>query len=275
MALAAAAAAGLELVEIHRVRAREAIIGLLLGLSGLGVVVTSAARETLDLRFLIDQYFNLDAVRGLGPFLARGAYNTLRLAVIGEVAGIAIGLGIALLVISRRRWVRAPGIGFVDLFRGTPLLMQLSFIYLGLPFVGIRLDVFTAGAMGLALNSAAYVAEIFRAGIQSIERGQMEAARGLGMPYRAAMRYVVIPQAFRRVIPPLVNEFIALLKDSSLVSALGATIASRELLRVARDAYAQTANATPFVAASLIYLLLTLPLTRVVSRLERRARAPA
>jgi His/Glu/Gln/Arg/opine family amino acid ABC transporter permease subunit len=271
----AAASCGLELVEVHRVRAREAVLGLFLALAALAVVLFNAARDTLDLRFLVQQYLNLDAIRGLGPFLARGAYNTLRLAVIGEIAGIAIGLGVSLIVVSRRRWVRAPGIAYVDLFRGTPLLMQLSFIYLALPFVGIRLNVFTAGATGLALNSAAYVAEIFRAGIQSVERGQMEAARGLGMPYRAAMRYVIIPQAFRRVIPPLVNEFIALLKDSSLVSALGATVASRELLRVARDAYAQTANATPFVAASLIYLLLTLPLTRVVNRLERGLRAPA
>jgi His/Glu/Gln/Arg/opine family amino acid ABC transporter permease subunit len=275
VALAGACAAGLELVEVHRTGAREAVMGLGLSAAALIVSVTLAARETLDLRFIADQYLNLDALRGLWPFLARGAYNTLRLAVIGEVGGIGLGLAIALLVISRRRWVRAPGIGFVDLFRGTPLLMQLSFIYLALPFVGIRLNVFTAGALGLALNSAAYVAEIFRAGIQSVERGQMEAARGLGMPYRAAMRYVVIPQAVRRTIPPLVNEFIALLKDSSLVSALGATVASRELLRVARDAYAQTANATPFVAASLIYLLLTLPLTRVVNRLERGLRAAA
>jgi His/Glu/Gln/Arg/opine family amino acid ABC transporter permease subunit len=275
LALVGAGAAGLELVEVHRVRKREAFAGLLLAAAAIAVALIGAARDTLDLRFLAQQYFNLDAIRGLGPFLARGAYNTLRLAVIGEVGGIALGLGVALVVISKRRVVRAPGVAYVDLFRGTPLLMQLSFIYLALPFVGIRLNVFTAGATGLALNSAAYVAEIFRAGIQSVERGQMEAARGLGMPYRAAMRYVVIPQAFRRVIPPLVNEFIALLKDSSLVSALGATVASRELLRVARDAYAQTANATPFVAASLIYLLLTLPLTRVVNRLERGLRAPA
>jgi polar amino acid transport system permease protein len=267
-------AASLELVEVHRVRMREALIGLTCAMAGLSVVVVGAARETLDLRFLVDQYFNLEAIQGLGPFFVRGAYNTLRLAVIGEIGGILLGLGVALVVISKRRWVRAPGVAYVDVFRGTPLLMQLSFIYLGLPFVGIRLNVFTAGAAGLALNSAAYVAEIFRAGIQSVERGQMEAARGLGMPYRAAMRYVIIPQAVRRVIPPLVNEFIALLKDSSLVSALGATVASRELLRVARDAYAQTANATPFVAASLIYLLLTLPLTRVVNRLERGLRAP-
>ena len=273
LALAAGACTGLELVEVHRVRAREALIGLALGLAGLIVAVVGAARQTLDLRFLASQYFNASALSGLGSSLARGAYNTLRLAIIGEVVGIALGLMVALLVISKRRWVRAPGIAYVDLFRGTPLLMQLSFIYLALPFVGIRLNVFTAGATGLALNSAAYVAEIFRAGIQSIDRGQMEAARGLGMPYRAAMRYVIIPQAFRRVIPPLVNEFIALLKDSSLVSALGATVEGRELLRVAHDAYAQSANATPFVAASLIYLLMTLPLTRVVNRLERGLRA--
>jgi His/Glu/Gln/Arg/opine family amino acid ABC transporter permease subunit len=254
---------------------REALLGLGLAGAGLAVAAIGAARETLDLRFLQSQYFNLDAIDGLWPFLLRGAYNTLKLAVIGEVGGVVLGLLIALVVVAPRRIVRGPGIAYVDLFRGTPLLMQLSFIYLALPFVGIKLNVFTAGAMGLALNSAAYVAEIFRAGIQSVERGQMEAARGLGMPYRAAMRYVIVPQAVRRVIPPLVNEFVALLKDSSLVSALGATVASRELLRVARDAYSNTGNATPFVAASLIYLLMTIPLTRVVNRLERNVRAPS
>ena len=271
----AAAMAGLELVEVHRVRKREALAGLICATVGLGIALALAARETLDLRFLVRQFFNPETLEGLWPFFLRGAFNTLRLALIGEAGGILIGLLVALLVVSHRRIVRGPGVAYVDLFRGTPLLMQLTFIYLALPFVGIRLDVFTAGALGLSLNSAAYVAEIFRAGIQSVERGQMEAARGLGMPYRAAMRYVVVPQAFRRVIPPLVNEFVALLKDSSLVSALGATVASRELLRVARDAYSQTANATPFVAASLIYLLLTLPLTRFVGRLERGLRAPS
>ena len=275
LAVAGAASAGLELVEVHRVRLREALIGLGLSGAALAVVIVGAARETLDLRFLRSQYFNLDAIDGLGPFLLRGAYNTLKLAVIGEIGGVVLGLLIALLIVAPRRIVRGPGVAYVDVFRGTPLLMQLTFIYLALPFVGIRLNVFTAGALGLALNSAAYVAETFRAGIQSVERGQMEAARGLGMPYRAAMRYVIVPQAVRRVIPPLLNEFVALLKDSSLVSALGATVASRELLRVARDAYSSTGNATPFVAASLIYLLMTLPLTRVVNRLERNVRAPS
>lgn len=274
LALVGAASAGLELVEVHRVRRREALLGLGLAGAGLAVAAIGAARETLDLRFLREQYFNLAAVDGLWPFLLRGAFNTLRLAVIGAIGGVVLGLVVALVVVAPRRIVRGPGIVYVDLFRGTPLLMQLSFIYLALPFVGIRLNVFTAGALGLALNSAAYVAEIFRAGIQSVERGQMEAARGLGMPYRAAMRYVIVPQAFRRVIPPLVNEFVALLKDSSLVSALGATVASRELLRVARDAYSNAGNATPFVAASLLYLCMTIPLTRVVNRLERNLRAP-
>ena len=272
LALVGSAAAGAELVEVHRVQLKAAVTGLALSVVGLLVAIVLAARTTLDLRFLASQYFNLSTLSGLLPYFVRGAINTLKLAVFGELGGVVLGLLIALLVVSSRVAVRAPGRAYIDLFRGTPLLMQLSFIYLALPFVGIRLDVFAAGVVGLALNSAAYVAEVFRAGIQSVDRGQMEAARGLGLPYRAAMRYVIVPQAVRRVIPPLVNEFIALLKDSSLVSALGATIASRELLRVARDAYSSSANATPFVAASLIYRLLTLPLTRVVNRLERGLR---
>ncbi|MEO7803417.1 MAG: amino acid ABC transporter permease, partial [Actinomycetota bacterium] len=129
---------------------------------------------------------------------------------------------------------------------------------------------FPAGVIGLTLNSAAYVAEIFRAGIQSVDRGQTEAARSLGMPHATTMIYVVIPQAVRRVIPPLMNEFIALLKDSSLVAVLGATIAERELLKVARDGAAAFVSATPYVMASISYLLMTIPLTALVGRLEKR-----
>jgi His/Glu/Gln/Arg/opine family amino acid ABC transporter permease subunit len=212
-------------------------------------------------------------LRGTLPQFLRGAFNTLKLAGLSELGGILLGLLIALLAISRRRVVRFPAVLYVDLFRGTPLLVQLLLIYFGLSYIGLNLEAFVAGVVALGLNSAAYVAEIFRAGIQSVERGQVEAARTLGMPQRTAMRYVVMPQAVRRVIPPLLNEFISLLKDSSLVVVLGATVASREILQVAKDAQAQFANATPFVAASAVYLLMTVPLTRLVNHIDRRLRA--
>jgi ABC-type amino acid transport system permease subunit len=125
----------------------------------------------------------------------------------------------------------------------------------------------------LGLNAAAYSAEIFRAGIQSIERGQIEAARSLGMSYLQAMRYVILPQAFRRVIPPLTNEFVILIKDTSLVFFLGVTAGQRELFAVGRDAYAETFNATPYIGTVLGYLAITLPMIRAVTWLERKLRS--
>jgi His/Glu/Gln/Arg/opine family amino acid ABC transporter permease subunit len=242
-----------------------------------GVVVAAGSflwaanrRGEIDLSGLGQAYFRRDIIEVMWPAFARGALRTIQLAALAELAGILLGLVLALLVISNTSWVRLPARGYIDFFRGTPLLMQLLVISFGLPFIGIRLDPFPAGVIGLTLNSAAYVAEIFRAGIQSVDVGQVQAARSLGMPEPTAMIHVVIPQAVRRVIPPLMNEFIALLKDSSLVAVLGATIAERELLRVARDGAAAFVSATPYVMASIGYLLLTIPLTALVGRLEKR-----
>lgn len=230
-------------------------------------------RGELNLAGIGQAYFRADIIRTLWPSFLRGALRTIQLAALSEVFGVLLGLVLAIFVLSKAPWSRLPAKAYIDFFRGTPLLMQLLVISFGLPFIGIRLDPFPAGVIGLTLNSAAYVAEIFRAGIQSVERGQMEAASSLGMPEATAMIYVIIPQAVRRVIPPLMNEFIALLKDSSLVAVLGATIAERELLKVARDGAAVFVSATPYVMASGAYLLMTVPLTRVVDRLEARLRA--
>jgi polar amino acid transport system permease protein len=123
--------------------------------------------------------------------------------------------------------------------------------------------------VALAMNSSAYVAEIFRAGIQAVDKGQMDAARSLGMPHATAMVQVVIPQAFRKVIPPLTNEFVALVKDTSLLIIIGATVSQRELLTAARQLSSVTFSATPFMTASIAYLVITLPLIQVVRRLER------
>jgi His/Glu/Gln/Arg/opine family amino acid ABC transporter permease subunit len=229
-------------------------------------------RGEIDLAGLGEAYFRRDIIAVMWPAFLRGAFRTIQLAALSELLGVFLGLVLAIFALSRSGWIRLPAKGYVDFFRGTPLLMQLLVIAFGLPFIGIRLEPFLAGIVGLTLNSAAYVAEIFRAGIQSIERGQMDAARSLGMPQTTAMIYVIIPQAIRRVIPPLLNEFIALVKDSSLVAVLGATIAERELLRVARDGAAAFVSATPYVMASVAYLLMTIPLTRILDRLEFRLR---
>ncbi|HVF11671.1 MAG TPA: amino acid ABC transporter permease [Actinomycetota bacterium] len=227
-------------------------------------------RGEIDLSGLGQAYFRRDIIEVMWPAFAKGALRTIQLAASAEIAGVVLGLVLAVFVISKNPLVRIPAKAYIDFFRGTPLLMQLLVISFGLPFIGIRLDPFPAGVIGLTLNSAAYVAEIFRAGIQSIDKGQTEAAQSLGMPQATTMIFVVIPQAVRRVIPPLMNEFIALLKDSSLVAVLGATIAERELLRVARDGAAAFVSATPYVMASIAYLLMTVPLTALVGRLENR-----
>jgi His/Glu/Gln/Arg/opine family amino acid ABC transporter permease subunit len=210
------------------------------------------------------------------PEFLNGAKVTIFLAVVSEAAGIVLGLTLALLAMSKRKVVRAPARVYINFFRGTPLLWQLSFGFFGL-VLGLRLDLtpYQAGIVILSLNAAGYTAEIFRSGIQSIERGQREAARSLGMTYLQSMRYVIIPQAFRRVIPPLTNEFIILIKDTSLLAILGVADSERELLKVARDLYADTFNATPFLMAAAGYLAVTLPLFRFVAWLEKRLRSGA
>ncbi|MBJ6765437.1 ABC transporter permease subunit [Myxococcaceae bacterium JPH2] len=200
--------------------------------------------------------------------LVRGMALTLGLTALALLAGLPLGLGVAL---GRRAkpkvlaWLCA---GYVEVLRGTPLLVQIIFIYYALPqLLGVDLAPFLAAVLALTLNSAAYVAEIFRAGIASVDPGQSEAARALGMSSAQAMRFVILPQAVRNVLPPLTNEGIALLKDSSLVSIIGMA----ELTRSGQELASQLAAPLaiwPLVAV--FYLLATLPLTRLAAALERR-----
>lgn len=256
--------------------AREAAVsGAALGVQTIVLtLVYMYLRAGANFDLFVRQNFDLEKLDGLGSAFVTGARNTVFLALAGETLGIVIGLGLAMLVLSRRVVVRAPARAYINFFRGTPLIWQLSFIYFGI-VLGARLGLstYTTGAVVLGLNAGAYSAEIFRAGIQSIERGQIEAARSLGMTYLQAMRYVILPQAFRRVIPPLTNEFIILIKDTSLVYVLGLTAQGRELYAVARDAYSELFNATPYIGAVLGYLAITLPLIRFVTWLERKLRS--
>jgi polar amino acid transport system permease protein len=242
--------------------------------AAVGGVVAYAHTAVMDGTLHLDRfsaaYFDREILSAIWPDLLRAVVNTLKLAVLAEVLGIVIGLVVATMEISHRAWLRVPAIAYVDLVRGLPLLMLLLLINFGLPFLGITLPTVVSAVAALTINASAYIAEIFRAGIQSIDRGQMDAARSLGMPYATSMLFVVIPQAVRRVIPPLTSEFIALVKDTSLVSIIGATVASRELLQAARSAASSTFSPTPFMAASIVYLAITLPLTRVVNLLEKR-----
>jgi lysine-arginine-ornithine-binding protein len=213
--------------------------------------------------------FDLSIIRRTFWVFLRGVWLTARLALLSLGLGLPIGLLLALMRVQSSRLIAAPAAVYVEVMRGTPLLVQILFIYFVLPYFGVYLPAFTSGVIALTLNSAAYISEIFRAGILSIDVGQMEAARSLGMTYSQAMQKIILPQTFRRVVPPLTNEAIALLKDSSLVSVIGLT----ELARTGQELasrYAAPLTIWPVVAV--FYLLLTFPLTRVAEYLERRWR---
>lgn len=219
-----------------------------------------------NLQKLIRYYFNYSVMKDALPFLLKGAVLTIKFSVIAEFFGVILGLTLAIMKISKIRSLKYPSIAYIEFFRGTPLLMQIMFAYYALPYIGINLSGFFAGLLALSLNSGAYIAEIFRAGIESIERGQIEASRSLGMNFFQTMQYIILPQAFRRVTPPLTNDFIILLKDSSLLSV----IAVVELLRAAKEIATWKVNPSTYTAAAFIYLLITLPLSQLVHYLERR-----
>jgi polar amino acid transport system permease protein len=220
-----------------------------------------------DLRAIYENYLNFELVfQNFGLFFT-AFLVTVSLALLSEAAGIVLGLFLALLLISERRLLRVPARIYVDAFRGTPLLVQIIIIYFTTPLIGVRwTSLFFAGLVALSLNGAAYVAEVFRAGIQGIHKGQTEAARASGLSYGQTMRYIIIPQAVRRVIPPLTNEYVQLVKDTSLVSVIGLS----ELLRVGRVVQAASFNGTPLIAVALIYLAFCLPLIYLANRLEKR-----
>ncbi len=204
----------------------------------------------------------------IGP-LAEGSLVTLKLFFITLALALPLGLALALVRISRFRSLALAVSGYLWLMRGTPLMLQLLFIYFALPFVpvvGIRLPDFPAAVVAFTLNYAAYFAEIFRAGIQSIDRGQYEGAKVLGFSYGQTMRRIVLPQVVKRILPPMSNETITLVKDTSLIYVL----ALNDLLRAARGIVQRDFTITPFVVAAAFYLLMTLVLTWVFQRLEKR-----
>ena len=223
--------------------------------------------EDFNPRNILESYFDVGVVLSQSDVILRAALVTISLALLAEVLGIVLGLFLALMKISGSRLLNLPAQVYIDVFRGTPLLVQITIIYFTPSSIGIRPEsLFFAGLVALTLNSAAYVAEIFRAGIQSIDKGQMEAGRASGLSYAQTMRYILVPQAFRRSIPPLTNEFVTLIKDTSLVSVIGLV----ELLRAAQEIQAQTFNSSALIAAALIYLAICLPLIYLANALERR-----
>ena len=211
----------------------------------------------------------MDNILNMLPPLLEGAGTTLQLFFITLILAIPLGLVLALLRMSRFAVVRQAVSGYIWLMRGTPLMLQLLFIYFALPFVpviGVRLPDFPSAVVAFALNFAAYFAEIFRAGIQSVDRGQYEAAKSLGMSYGQTMRRIVLPQMVRHILPPMSNETITLVKDTALIYVL----ALNDLLRAARNIVQREFTVTPFIVAAAFYLIMTLVLTWVFQRMERR-----
>jgi polar amino acid transport system substrate-binding protein len=238
--------------------------------------IDEAAPPKSTLAQLRDSFFDWDLYKQTIPVLLKtGLPNTLILTVSSGVIGLAVGMVLAVAGISRARWLRWPARVYTDIFRGLPEVVIILLIGLGIgPIVGglTNNNPYPLGIAALGLTAAAYVGEIFRSGIQSVESGQLEASRALGLSYRASMQLVVVPQGIRRVLPALVNQFIALLKGSALVYFLGLIAGQRELFQVGRDFNAQTGSLSPLVAAGVFYLILTIPLTHLVNLVDRRLR---
>ncbi|MFE3546465.1 ABC transporter substrate-binding protein/permease [Nocardia sp. NPDC059177] len=241
-----------------------------------GPAETEQVAQKSTLEQLGDTFFDWSLYRKAFPDLIKtGLPNTLILAVVSGVLGTVLGMILAVMGISRTRWLRWPARVYTDIFRGLPAVVIILLIGLGIGPVVRNItggNPYWLGAVALALLAAAYIGEIFRSGIQSVEPGQLEAARAIGFGYRQAMTLVVIPQGVRRVLPALMNQFIALIKDSSLIYFLGLLASQRELFAVGRDLNAQTGNLSPLVAAGLMYLVLTIPLTHLVNYIDRRMR---
>lgn len=204
------------------------------------------------------------------PLLLTGAIVTVEITAISVGLGLLIGMIVGIARLCNVKPIRLISGAYVDCIRGTPLLVQIFIVYFALPAVtGTRINPFIAAVVACSINSGAYVAEIFRGGIQSIDIGQMEAGRSLGLTWGQTMRYIIMPQAFKRIIPPLGNEFIAMLKDSSLVSVIG----FEELTRRGQLIIARTyASFEIWTAVALVYLIMTLTISRFVAYLERRYR---
>ncbi len=211
--------------------------------------------------------FDFDIVISRLPILLNATLKTIELTLMAIFFGTIIGLIVALIKISQKKPLVLIGTMYTWIFRGMPLLVQLFIIYYGLPSIGIEFTAQQAATIGLSLCGGAYIAEIIRAGIQSIDKGQMEAAYSLGMSWEMAMFRVIIPQSFKRLIPPMGNEFITLLKDTSLV----AVISMVELLRAAQTQASATFK--PFemyMSAGVIYLMLTTIFTIIFKKIEER-----
>ena len=224
------------------------------------------------LNSIIRTFFDFKAMAEVLPqLLGVGLLNTLIISITATILGVVLGMVIAVMGISPSKWLRVPARIYTDLFRGLPAI--LTILLIGQGFARFSQSIFgpspyPLGIIALSLIASAYIGEIFRAGILSVDKGQGEACRALGMSYAKSMA----PQGIRRVLPALVNQFIAIVKDSSLVYFLGLLVSERELFRVGQDAAVDTGNLSPLVMAGIFYLIITVPLTHLVNYFDNRFR---
>jgi polar amino acid transport system permease protein len=216
----------------------------------------------------VDYSLRLHVVTDNWVFLVSGIYATLAVTLGALAIGVALGLPTGMARLSRRRWLSMPAIAYIEVFRNTPALVQLIWIYYCLPILtGINMSAAVSCTIALGLNAAAYIAEIFRAGIQAVDRGQVDAARSVGMSYFQTLRKVILPQAFRRMIPAFVNETVSLVKYSSLVSVLGVADLTYQAQSLSTTTY-RPIEVFTFIA--LVYFLICTLLSYLARRLELR-----
>ncbi|CAN7385085.1 amino acid ABC transporter permease [Rhizobium rhizogenes] len=214
----------------------------------------------------VDTFFNSDVMISAFPQLLRGLWMTIALGVVSIVIGVSAGLIVSLIRLYAPKPIRLLMVGYIDIMRAMPMLVVLILIYYALPFVGISFSAWWSAILGFSIVLAAYSAEVFRSGIESVPRGQFEAAAALGIPFLITLYKVVLPQAIRIVIPPTTSNCVSMFKDTSLAS----TVALPELLKEGQNAQGFYANPSPLIMAALIYIILLWPMVRLVSVLEKR-----
>jgi len=266
--------------ELERRNARRQISRKQFTIAGISSVLVLGALSTLIItspgwQVVKDTFFDLDYGREVLPTVLRGLVVNIQLSFIGGFFIAVIALSLALI-----RTTKSPALtpfrflatAYVDIFRGAPLLLIILLVGFGVPalrLAGLTSNVIVLGTVAVVLTYSAYVAEVIRSGIMSIHPSQRAAARSLGLTSGQTMRFVVLPQAIKRVIPPLLNDFVSLLKDTGLVSILGVT----DAVRAAQINASRTFNYTPYVVSAILFLLITIPLTRYIDRVIRRSSA--
>lgn len=251
-------------------RQRERLVrGALYASSACAIVLLAASA---DWPLIARNFFDADIARSMWPdVLFIAARNTLLYTTLAFTFGLVLGLALALMRLSTIAPYRWFATVYIEVFRGLPALLTVFLVGFGIPIAfQLRWPILLQITLGLGIVAAAYMAETIRAGIEGVPKGQMEAARSLGMTRTRAMVSIIIPQGFRLIIPPLTNELVLLIKDTSLLFVLGTTPATKELTKFGRDVLAARANATPLIVVGAVYLLITIPLTQLVAVLERR-----